>query len=329
LCYITFIDDAVSLKRYFNKIESSMQLWEAYHTPQTVEETRSLLNAYAGKARLIAGGTDLLIDLQYGDKAERVDALIDVTRIPEMAQISHDGEQIIVGAAVTHTKIVQSSLLERAATCLVESCGVVGGPQVRNVGTLGGNVAHALPAGDGTTSLVALDAEGEVAWSDGRREWLPIAALFKGPGLSALDHGRDLLVAFRFKASAAQEGTAFKRIMRPQGVALPVLGCALWVRLDAAGERYEDARICIGPVGPVPARASAIEDALRGQAVGTKAMDEAVAVAYETLEPRTSKYRATGEYREYMVETLLRRSLPLAVKRAQTGEAQAEGVGLG
>ncbi len=86
-----------------------------------------------------------------------------------------------VGAAVTHTAITRSALLEARATCLVESCGVVGGPQVRNVATLGGNVAHALPAGDGTTSLMALDAEAEVDWGDQRvREWLPLAQLFKG-----------------------------------------------------------------------------------------------------------------------------------------------------
>lgn len=304
-----------------------MHLWQDYHSPATVNDALHTLAAYDGEARIIAGGTDLLIDLQYNSGTHGIKALVDVTNIGEMTHISENGGWCTVGAAVTHTNIVQSGLLEARATCLVESCGVVGGPQVRNVGTLGGNVAHALPAGDGTTSLLALDAEAEVAWHDGRREWLPIARLFKGPGVSALDSRRDVLVAFRFKLCGENEATAFKRIMRPQGVALPVLGCAVWVKLD--GDAYADARACIGPVGSVPMRAIEVENALRGQAANGETLDKAVEVAGESLHPRTSKYRATAEYREYMIETLLRQALPLAVQRAQTGIAQAEGVGLG
>jgi carbon-monoxide dehydrogenase medium subunit len=306
-----------------------MQLWEHYYTPSSVDETLTLLKTHNGNARIIAGGTDLLIDLQYGEEKPRLAALVDVTRVPEMTRIEADEEWIVVGAAVTHTSIIKSALLEARATCLVESCGVVGGPQVRNVGTLGGNVAHALPAGDGTTSLVALDAQAEVAWTDGRREWLPILSLYKGAGVSALDSSRDVLVAFRFRPSGAGEGTAFKRIMRPQGVALPVLGCAIWVRLDAERKAYQDAHICIGPIGTTPARASEVEAALRGQPVNDESLLRAIDAAYQSLRPRTSKYRATAQYRQYMIETLLKEALPLAAGRARTGEAQAQGVGMG
>ncbi|MGQ9889312.1 MAG: FAD binding domain-containing protein [Aggregatilineales bacterium] len=307
-----------------------MQLWKEYHTPATVEEALALLASYDGRARVIAGGTDLLIDMQYNQSEADLplSGLVDVTGIEEMTRIIHDGETCLIGAAVTHAAVVKSALLESRATCLVESCGVVGGPQVRNVGTLGGNVAHALPAGDGTTSLVALAAEAEVAWADGRREWLPINKLFKGPGQSALDSARDVLVAFRFRLCGPGEATAFKRIMRPQGVALPVLGCAVWVRLDRDCERVADARVCIGPISSVPSRAAAIEAALRGQPANSSAVEIAVQAARSSLHPRTSKYRATAEYREMMSQTLLEQSLPLAFQRARTGTAQAEGVGL-
>jgi carbon-monoxide dehydrogenase medium subunit len=306
-----------------------MQLWHDYHTPRTVEEARSILSSYSGNARVIAGGTDLLIDLQFADHSQAVSALVDITRVQEMTRITEQDGLCVVGAGVTHTAVVKSALIEARATCLVESCGVVGGPQVRNVGTLGGNVAHALPAGDGTTSLVALDAEAEVAWGDGRREWLPIASLFKGPGISVLDSTRDILVAFRFPLCRPLEATAFKRIMRPQGVALPVLGCAVWVKLDESGEYYRDARVCIGPVATTPVRATAVELALRDQPVHDDTVSSITKVAHETLHPRTSKYRATAEYRDYMIEVLLQQALPLAVKRARTGVADAEGVGLG
>lgn len=307
-----------------------MPLWHNYHTPRTVEEALRHLADYDGEARIIAGGTDLLIDLQHAtQQPHSLTALVDVTAIPEMTRIEQQEDWLYVGAAVTHTAIVQSRLIEARATCLVESCGVVGGPQVRNVGTLGGNVAHALPAGDGTTSLVALDAEAEVAWHDGRREWLPVTSLFAGPGLSNVNSTRDVLVGFRLRLSGSGEGSAFKRIMRPQGVALPVLGCAVWVRLDASGEHYAASRICIGPVAAVPARATAVEDALNGQPTTENTLDAVAQVARESLHPRTSKYRASAAYREYMIETLLRQALPLAVQRARTGVAQAEGVGIG
>lgn len=303
-----------------------MSLWTHYHTPTTVDEALALLASYQGRARVIAGGTDLLLDIKQGH-LPRPDALVDITRITGIAALRQDDEMVALGAGVTHAQIVAEPLLAARATCLVESCGVVGGPQVRNVGTIGGNVAHALPAGDGTTSLVALDAEADVAL-DGVRQWLPLGDLFVGPGQSRLDQTRDVLVGFRFRLCGPREGSAFKRIMRPQGVALPILGCAAWVRLDESGERFADLRICIGPVAQVPARAEAVEEALRGALVGAEAVERAVSAARQTLRPRTSKYRATAEYRQEMIDVLLRRVLPLAAQRARTGEAIPEGVGM-
>ena len=224
-----------------------MKLWERYHTPTTIDEALSLLAQYDGKAKIVAGGTDLLVEMKDGHH-DPYPALVDVTTIPELGDIEQSGEMVSLGAGVTHTQIVKSELLSARATCLVEGCGVVGGPQVRNVGTLGGNVAHALPAGDGTTSLVALDAEADII-KDGAAQRVPIQAMFLGPGKSLIDSHRDLLVRFHFKLAGEREGTAFNRIMRPQGVALPVLGCAVWVRLDESREHYESARVSLAPTG--------------------------------------------------------------------------------
>jgi carbon-monoxide dehydrogenase medium subunit len=305
-------------------------LWERYHAPCTVAGALTCLKQYNGEARIIAGGTDLLIDLQHVEKgAHSLAALVDVTSVPEMTRIAASDNWLHIGAAVTHTAIVTSHLLEREATCLVESCGVVGGLQVRNVATLGGNVAHALPAGDGTTSLVALAAEADVAWHDGRREWLPVTQIFHGPGVSALDSTRDVLAGFRFRVGSAGSASAFKRIMRPQGVALPVLGCSAWVQLDEERDSFADLRICIGPVDRVPVRASLVEHELRGQPVSDEVIRRVAASAREMLHPRASKYRASAEYRSHMIETLLNQVLPLAIERARSEVARAEGVGLG
>jgi len=303
-----------------------MKLWEHYHTPQTIDEAVEMLTRYSGQAQVIAGGTDLLIDLK-AEGGEPHHALVDITSISELCDIQETGDSVIIGAGVTHTQIVKSAVIAARATCLVESCGVVGGPQVRNVATLGGNVAHALPAGDGTTSLVALDAEVEIV-KDNKRQWVSILEMYLGPGQSLLDSTRDILLRFRFKLAGENEGTAFSRIMRPQGVALPVLGCAVWVKLNEAKTHYADARICIAPAAPTPQRATEAEQALIGQPVGDESLQAAVDAAQEAIHPRTSKYRATADYRQEMIAVLLRRTLPKAADRAATGEAVPEGVGI-
>ncbi len=304
-----------------------MKLWNHYHTPHTTDEAIHLLNEYAGQARIVAGGTDLLVDARAEIVHQPHEALIDITHIPELLSIREDGDTIFIGAGVTHSSIVKSLAIAAGATCLVESCGVVGGPQVRNVATLGGNVAHALPAGDGTTSLVALDAEVEIFYK-GQRQWLPVCDIFLGPGRSLLETGRDLLLGFRFKRTGKGEATAFKRIMRPQGVALPIMGCAVRVKLNASSTTYEAARISIAPIGPKPSRANEIEAELIGKSANSDTIETIAAFAQTVLHPRTSKYRATEDYRSEMISVLLRRTLTLATERARTGTAVPEGVGV-
>lgn len=292
-----------------------MKLWSHYHVAQSVDEALRLLSQYNGEARVIAGGTDLLLDIQQGNHPP-VEAMVDITRIKELTTIDLDGDELTLGAGVTHTAIEMDPTLQRRATALTESCSVVGGPQVRNVATIGGNVAHALPAADGTLSLVALRATAEVASPEGR-EWCEIGDLFLGAGQSRVHSTRQLLTRFRFKLAEPGEASAFKRIMRPQGVALPVLGCAVWVKLDEAREHFVDASICVGPVSPTPIRASEAESALVGQVANDDTIAHVAKVARESLHPRTSKYRATAEYRVEMIELLVRESLLVAVDRAK------------
>jgi len=306
-----------------------MELWEHYYLPGTVDEALTHLAQYSGAARVVAGGTDLLLELQQGHRPP-VAALVDVTRVPEMRAIGERDGWVYVGASVTHTAIVASPLLTRAATCLVESCGVIGGPQVRNVATIGGNVAHALPAGDGTISLVALDAEAEVAGPSGR-SWRPMAALFKGPGQSAVDCTRELIVQFRFRPAASGEVTAFKRVMRPQGVALPILGMAVWLKSAPAGGSapvVEDVRIAFGPAGPTPLRVVKTEAFLKGRRLDDETLSQTAQVLASEVRLRTSPHRATSEYRGELLGTLLERAVKLAAYRAQTGDIQPEGLGL-
>ena len=302
-----------------------MPLWEHYHRPLTVDQAIDNLAQYAGHARILAGGTDLLLEMQQGRTAP-VAAVVDITQIQEIRTIEEAEGYILIGAAVTHTAITHSELLTQKATSLVESCGVIGGPQVRNVATLGGNVAHALPAGDGTLSLVALDAEAEVAGPNGR-DWRPIGSLYVGPGKSVLNHAAEMIVRFRIRPHDAGEGSAFKRIMRPQGVALPILGLGVWVQI--ANGVIAAARIALGPAGPRPLRAAQAETFLTGKAFSRELLPAIAEHVLADAKLRTSPHRATAEYRTELILPLLARALPLAVQRATTGHVTPEGIGEG
>ncbi len=300
-----------------------MRRWRAYHTPTTVAEALSLLHQHKDKARIIAGGTDLILDME-AEHTAAPDVLVDVTKITGIDRIAQEDGWIVLGAGITHTQIESSPLLHAQARCLTESCGVIGGPQVRNVATLGGNVAHALPAADGTIGLLALEAEVEIAAHGGSHTWQPLLSIFAGPGRNRLAPDQ-MLHAFRFRPIEARAGNAFDRIMRPQGVALPVLGIAARVRLDADLRRVEDVVIAIGPAGPTPFRASGAEEALTAAKVfDDTAVENAIAAAQAQASLRTSKYRASQEYRREMIGVLLKRVLQAAVERARMNDAPTQ-----
>jgi CO/xanthine dehydrogenase FAD-binding subunit len=300
-----------------------MALWQSYHTPTTIHEALSLLLQYAGKAQLIAGGTDLILDMQYNQHPP-LDALVDVTTIAGLNEIHVDGEWIVLGAAVTHTQIEENPLLKEHGMAVVESCSVVGGPQVRNVATIGGNVAHALPAADGAIGLLALDAQVQLCTltpSGLEFAWQPLLSIYAGPGRNNLQPNQ-MLGAFRFALRLPHQASAFARIMRPQGVALPILGVAARITLDAVCQKVVDAVIAIGPAGPLPFRATGAEALLtQAPAANDEAIAVAVAAAQAQAQLRTSKHRASKEYRHEMVGVLLRRVLHTAINRAR-GEAE-------
>jgi len=296
-----------------------MSLWQSYHTPTTIADALTILRRHGPQARIIAGGTDLILDMQTGVHAP-IEALVDVTHIDGLATIREDDGWIVLGAAVTHTQVERSPLVQRHAAALVESCSVVGGPQVRNVATLGGNVAHALPAADGTIGLLSLDAQVQVCTlaDDGSLvcEWQPLLSIFAGPGRNNLTAGQ-MLGSFRFRTLAPRQASAFDRIMRPQGIALPILGVAAKVTLDETLTQVTAATIAIGPAGPIPFRATAAETALTAGPLDDAAIDATIAAAQAQAQLRTSKHRASRDYRHEMVAVLLRRVIARAAARAR------------
>jgi carbon-monoxide dehydrogenase medium subunit len=257
-----------------------------------------------------------MLDLQQGHHTP-VHTLVDLTGIAEMGALEIRGAQLFIGAGVPHNRIVESALAQEHAQALVESCGLIGGPQVRNMATLGGNVAHALPAADGTIGLLALEAQAEVAAPGPAglvtRRCIPLQEIFLGPGKSSLA-AAEILVGFYLPLIKAHQASAFCRVMRAQGIALPILNLAAWLERD--GELITDARIAVGPAGPVPFRARQTEAFLRGRRFSPETICEAQKTLLAEATFRTSPARATAEYRRELVVVLLENALSNAWERA-------------
>jgi len=289
-----------------------MTLWQNFIHPISINEALQALKSAPGIALPIAGGTDLMLDLRQGNHPP-VHTLVDLTSIPEMRMLEIRGDELYIGAATSLSEIARSPLVVEHAQALSEACDLIGGLQVRNVATLGGNVAHALPAADGTIALIALDAQALVADLETRRR-VPLADLFIGPGKSALMTGQELLVAFYLPLRHTGQASAFRRVMRAQGVALPILNLAIW--LERANDRIVDARLAVGPSGRVPRRIFAAEEALYGKHFFPKLYEHALAGLMGEVHFRNSPHRASAEYRDHLAGVLLRDSLQAAWQRA-------------
>ena len=292
-------------------------MWQAYEMPKSVEEAIEILGQYDGRAQLIAGGTDLVIELQEGKHS--VDCLVDVTRIPDLDRIEEKDGYLYMGANVTFRQIKDSSLLREKARVLPEAAATVGALQIQTVATLAGNLVSALPAADGSVALLALDGEAEVVDQEGSA-WRPVAELFLGPGRSAIDPARQMITAVRFPLPEGRHGSAWERIGRRRALVLPILNCAVSLRLDETGQNLAWARIGLGPVAPVPFRARQTEAYLAGRPAGEETYHQAGEMAAGEAHPRSSLLRASKEYRVEVLKVLVREALARAAQEAAERE---------
>jgi CO/xanthine dehydrogenase FAD-binding subunit len=297
-------------------------MWQAYEIATSVEGALDILARYGGRARLIAGGTDLVIELQEGKR--QVECLVDVAHIPGLDRIERQGGWITLGANVTFRQIKESTLLQQHALVLVEAAASVAALQIQAVATLVGNVVNAMPAADGSVALTALDAEAEIADGSGRA-WRPIGDLFLGPGRSAVDPTRQMATAIRFHALEAGQGSAWGRIGRRRALTLPILNCGVSVGLDGSRERLAWARIALGPVATVPFRARAAEAFLTGRPATDDTYSRAAELAAGECHPRSSLLRASKEYRTETLKVLIRHGLADAVQQARSIQNPIEG----
>ena len=287
-------------------------MWNEYLFPVSVKEALEMLNAHKGDARIIAGGTDLVVQLQEGIKSTK--CLVDITRLKELKIIEMQGDTVRIGAAVTHAEIASSPIIRKLAMVLAEAAISVGSPLIRNQGTLAGNMINAQPAADTAVALFSLNATVEIATSKGIKN-IAIEKLYEGIGKSKINSTAEIATAIHFKVPKGTCGSSFQRIAQRKAMALPMLNTAVVVTIK--NKIFNEVMITIAPVAHLPFRASKAENALRGSAINLDAITKAAELAANEVQPRDSLLRGSAEYRREMVKVLVRKGINQAVERAQ------------
>jgi len=280
--------------------------WAAYQKPKNVDEALALLVQAAGRGRVIAGGTDLILQLRQRERT--ADLLVDITGIGDLTGIREKDGWILIGAAATHAEVANSPLIRREARALAEGCAHVGAPQIRNVATLMGNVISAQPAADGAIPLTALEAEIRVVSQTGER-WISMEEAYLGVGRSAIDASGEIATDIRFRKLENDAQTKFFRISKRRALALPVLNGAVSFLPDPTSRRIRRARIALGPVAAKPFRARRTEAYLESGEISPGFLEEAARIAGEEADPRTSLMRGSAPYRKDMIRLFLARTM--------------------
>lgn len=241
-------------------------MWQTYYAPNTLPEALALRAQYGDDCRIIAGGTDLLLELERGVRQQRI--IIDISRIPGLDRIDTKGEQLRLGPLVTHNQVVASEEAVASAFPLARACSMVGAPQIRNRATVAGNLVTASPANDTITPLWAMDATVMLASQERGIRRLPFDQFFHGVRRNDL-RADEILVGISVPRLKANERGTFLKFGLRQAQAISVVNVAVVVEFadpDAPGPAslVRRARIALGAVGSTILRAHEAEDYLAG-----------------------------------------------------------------
>lgn len=276
-----------------------------------ITEAVSLLSRYGDRAKLLAGGTDLLVQLR-GERFE-ADAVVNVKSIPELSTLSNNGS-LSIGAAVPCYRIYEDESVAAGYPGIVDAASLIGAIQIQSRASLGGNLCNASPSADGIGPLIVHSGTATITGVDGTRT-LPVEDFCTGPGRNALRAG-EMLVHVQLPKPAARFGAAYQRFIPRNEMDIAVAGVASAITLDASGEKIEEARIALAAVGPTPVLAKRASESLIGQPATADAFARAAEVAIGEANP-ISDMRGTAEQRRHLVGVLTRRTLAIAANRAR------------
>lgn len=272
----------------------------------------ALLTEYGPDAKVLAGGTDLLVDLKSAPEAPAV--IVDLSRAEDLRQIATTGEGLSIGALVTHAEIMRSPLIRDLFPALVDAAHTIGAVQTRNLGTLGGNLVTGVPSMDSGPALVALEALVTLLGRAGRRQ-VPLTEFFAGPRKTVLGPA-ELLAEIVIPKRNLGKPADFQKFGLRKGQALALVNVAASVWLKGEQPRFVEPRIALGAVAPTVIRAPQAEAYLEGRAATPEAMAEAGRIAAGEGKP-ISDFRASAEYRRELIAVLTRRALEHACALAR------------
>ncbi|MBN1955637.1 MAG: FAD binding domain-containing protein [Anaerolineae bacterium] len=290
-----------------------MALWQTYYTPTSIEETLRLLADHGPGARIIAGGTDLLVEFERG--VRRTPALIDISRVQGLGHAAVDGDSLRLGPLLSHNRLLVSPAVVARAFPLAQAAWTVGGPQIRNQGTLGGNLVTASPANDTIPPLWALEATVTLRSVRGERT-LSFPDFYRG--VRQVDLAPDeMVVAVQVPLPAADVRGIFVKLGLRRALAISVVNAAVVLQFD--GRRVTRARVALGSVAPTIVRALEAEAMLCGGPLTAEQIAAAAQAGAEAASP-IDDIRAGADYRRRMVRVLLQRALEaLAAGREREG----------
>jgi len=284
-----------------------------YVTPQTVDEAVSLLAAKGAQARVLAGGTDLIVQLREGRR--QLEVVVDVKKIPEVNVLSYDSHNgLQLGAAVPCHRIYGNTTIAQTYPGLMDAFTLVGGTQIQGRASVGGNLCNSSPAADTTPTLIAHRAICVIAGPNGRRE-VPVEQFCTGPGRNVLGNG-EFLVAFRIPVPGRSFGAHYLRFIPRNEMDIAVVGVGSSLVLGDDRATVREARVALGAVAPTPLFVEEAAAALRGKAISDATIEQAAAAARAAARP-ISDMRGTVEQRRHLVGVLTRRTLQGALARAR------------
>lgn len=276
-----------------------------YLEPSSLEEAVSLLTKHHDKAKIIAGGTDLIVQMRR--KLARSQFLIDIKNIDDLSYI-HDGngEGLQIGALTTISALEKSSDLQQQYPIISQAAGVLGCSAIRNMATLGGNLCNAAPSADTAPALIALSSNAKIIGPEGQR-LIQLEDFFKGPGESSLKRG-ELLVEIQVPPSSPESRAVYLKHTLRGTAELAIVGVAVLLTSSPGSDICKDIKIALGAVAPTPIRALNAEKQLIGKRIDSDRIRACAQAAADESLP-ISDVRASAEYRKAMIKVLTKRAL--------------------
>jgi len=282
-----------------------------YLSPRTVNEAIGLLKQHGGKVKVLAGGTDLVPQMKWGEI--KPEYILSLSQVPDLAQIQfHHTTGLKLGALTKIRAIEKSDTIKEFYPILAQAASVIGSVEIRNRGTVGGNLCNAAPSADMVPSLLVLNARAVIASESGERV-IPLEDFFVGPGKTVLSGG-EILIRLEVPTMKPNSAGEYIKLGNRNAMEIALIGVAALITLEQGNDTCEEARLALATAAPTPIRVKEAEGVLTGKKLDEEVIELAAETASKEASPRSS-WRASEEYRREMIRVLTRRAITQALHK--------------